>query len=506
MEISDKMLKLDVSLYGNMEPLTETLSKCRVRIFYKGLNRNRTFISDDFANQLISSLPYAPIKGIFDKDQLDFGDHGEMNSDGRVYGIVAADPEFAWEKHMDDDGVERDYCCATCILFTALYPEANLIPGKSQSMEIYRKGLTGEWKIWEGDMQPYYHFYTGHLLGLQTLGDEVEPCFEGSAFYSLSKDIKELMEYVKKNTQKEESTEMEKNVFKLSDCQKEELLFKALNTSSEGEMSYILDVYDEYALCRKENSVDYFRAYYTKNDNEDSVVVDKVEPCYVLDITESEKNALEAMRAIGSYTEIQAKIEEMNAQIESFTVDNNNLNEQLAAANQKINEFEKNSEEVENNSVNEETTEEVASENGAAAQVDEDNSAEIQAELDSYKLQIEEKDAEIARLNQLNSDITNEKSELENFKKAVDNEKKQSIITEFSNYLSEEQISSFNEKMNDYSVEDFKKEVCFAAYNSDNSIFSSKEEEKPDLIYKNTPKDMDSGALKLLNKHKGGNK
>jgi hypothetical protein len=50
MELNDSLLKLDVALYGKFEPLTDTLSKCRVRIFYKGLNRNRTFISDDFAN------------------------------------------------------------------------------------------------------------------------------------------------------------------------------------------------------------------------------------------------------------------------------------------------------------------------------------------------------------------------------------------------------------------------------------------------------------------------
>jgi len=50
MEISDSLLKLDVTIYGKAEPLTDTLSKCRVRIFYRGLNRNRTFISDDFAN------------------------------------------------------------------------------------------------------------------------------------------------------------------------------------------------------------------------------------------------------------------------------------------------------------------------------------------------------------------------------------------------------------------------------------------------------------------------
>lgn len=64
--------------------------------------------------------------------------------------------------------------------------------------------------------------------------------------------------------------------------------------------------------------------------------------------------------------------------------------------------------------------------------------------------------------------------------------------------------------MDDFSIEDFKKEVCFAAYNANSSILSSMKEEKeePDLIYKNTNKDTLSGAIKLLanHKNKGGNK
>jgi hypothetical protein len=46
----NNLRRLDVTLYGKVEQLTDTLSKCRVRIFYKGFNRNRTFISDSFAN------------------------------------------------------------------------------------------------------------------------------------------------------------------------------------------------------------------------------------------------------------------------------------------------------------------------------------------------------------------------------------------------------------------------------------------------------------------------
>ena len=49
-DISDNLpLNLDVSIYGENEKISDTLSKCRVRIFYKGLNRNRTYISEEFA-------------------------------------------------------------------------------------------------------------------------------------------------------------------------------------------------------------------------------------------------------------------------------------------------------------------------------------------------------------------------------------------------------------------------------------------------------------------------
>ena len=33
-------------------------------------------------------------------------------------------PNFAWEEHLDTDGVVRTYACVDCLLFTGLYPEA----------------------------------------------------------------------------------------------------------------------------------------------------------------------------------------------------------------------------------------------------------------------------------------------------------------------------------------------------------------------------------------------
>lgn len=518
MDIKDSMRRLDVTLYGNVETLTPTLSKCRVRIFYRGLNRNRTYIDDSFAQQLIDSLPYAPIKGIFDKDGLDFKDHGEDNTDGRIYGIIAADPNFAWEQHEDEDGIVREYACADVILYTALYPEANLISGKSQSMEIHRLGLTGEWKIWAGDKQPYYHFYKGHLLGLQVLGDEVEPCFEGSAFFSLYKDAKDLYDYLKNSKVKEESKKMDKNLFKLSDSAKCDLLWDALNSEADS-YTIVCDIYDEYAIGYDAVNRKYIRAYYTKDDNADNVTINSVEDCYIVDINAAEKAALDALKSLGSYSDIQSKVENSDAEIARITAEYESnavaLQEKIDTLTAELESYKKVEEEPKDDVQTDNAKNDDDDDDKKKKKDDDDNkkcdknsledaTADTTVELvSSYEAKLAEKDAEIARLNQVNSDITNEKSELENFKKSVDNEKKTGILNKFSAHLTETQITDYTAKMENYSVEDFEKEVCFAAYQSDASVLTKDTSKDSDLIWDNSGKSFETGALALLRKHTG---
>ncbi len=59
-------MNFEVQMYGEPTLLSDVLSKRRVRIFYKYENRNLTYITDDFAEELISSLPYTPVKGIYE--------------------------------------------------------------------------------------------------------------------------------------------------------------------------------------------------------------------------------------------------------------------------------------------------------------------------------------------------------------------------------------------------------------------------------------------------------
>ena len=495
---------LEVTLYSDLEPFSDTLSKGRVRIFYKGLNRNRTFISEDFANQLIQSLPYCPVKGIFNKEEVDYEDHGEDNTDGRIYGLVAAEPNFAWEDHMDSDGVIRTYACADVIYFTGLYPEAKIIPGSSQSMEIYRNTLKGEWKTWE-DGEPYYHFYSGSLLGLQVLGTMVEPCFEGAAFYSLKDNLEELIKYTKTLSEKEESVDMEKTLFRLSDNDKAELIAMALNPNFNEEgnwemSSIVLDVYDDYALIGNVKTGGYQRAYYTKDG--DNVTIGDVVDVYIVDVTATESAALEAMKSVGGTYEA--------------------ANTAYAAAAEEIETLKASLADVTAKYEATQTADTASAENTDSTDSNSDSNVDFTAQISSLETTIAEKDEAIAeatanysnleaekvRLENEKADLESERNNLLEFKKNVETAQKQEILAKYGEHLSDEAIENFKASIDTYSVEDFEKEVCVAAVKNSPSIFSKTKDQEPTLIYKNVDSDKGlTGMERLLEKHrKGGNK
>lgn len=469
--MESSILKFEVSMYGEIQKLTETLSRTRVRIFYRGMNRNRTYISEGFAQKLISSLPYAPIKGIFDQDAMDFEGHGEDNTDGRIYGIIPENPNFAWDKHLDDDGVEREYATADVYLFTGLYPEAKLIPGKSQSMEIYKKTFKGEWRISEEDNQPYFFFTDGCLVGLQALGDDCEPCFEGAAFFSLYNHIKECLNQFTKN--KKEGDKMNIADFRLSDNEKYDLIFTVLNPNytEEGGWAldyYIMDVYDEYALCKKKKDYSCVRAYYTKDNAADTVTLGEIVNVKIVDITESEAMALEAIKATaGNYETEKAEWETEKATYET---------EKTAHTEEKA------------------TLEATLEENKTA--------------IEEYTTKIAEIETEKATLEETKANYEKEIEDLKNFKSDVEQAQKDSVIEEFSNGLTDEKIQEFKDAMSNYSVSDFKKEVCMAAYEANKGLLNNNHAEE--LIYKNngsSDSKAESGAIRILRKNKkGGNK
>lgn len=451
--------EFSVQIYGDITPFNRVASKARVRIFYRGKNRNGTFITDQFAEKLISTLPYVPIKGIYSEYEEDYSDHGLSNDQGRIYGIVPENPNFAWEKHLDVDGVEREYACADVILFTSLYKEASEIAGKAQSMELYADSIEGSWQVIDG--QKYYVFTDACFLGLQVLGEDVEPCFEGAAFYKLISSFSKLIDDIDKITQSTGGKqEMEKLNFKLSDNEKFELLFMAMNPNCDAEHNFeisnmIGEVYDDYFISYNLGEDKTYKVFYTKN--EDSVEIGESEEVFVEYVTKAEKASLETIRTLNNNTyekaeEVFEKGQNFDAEVEKYEA------------------------------------EKVESENAISTLTQEKETVE------SQYVELTEK------YTAANDTINSQNEELETlraYKLNIEAQEKEEIINKYSERLDAEVLNSFREKASEMTAEALDKELAYTLIKSEPSIFSNSSQNN--RIPKPTPKTGIEGILDKYN-------
>lgn len=421
-----------VSVYGKLEKYNDVLSKGRCRIFYKYGNRNGTYITDEFSEKLLSTIAYAPVKGIYEYD--DFTDHGARRSEGRIYGIVPENPHLQWEEHEDEDGVARTYACVDVLIFTALYKEASDIIGKAQSMELYEPSLQYHREIIHG--QQYIVFDEGCFLGLQVLGKDVEPCFEGAAFFQLQENIEEVVKKIQEiemTYSKGGQKEMPQMNFKLSDSQKFDALWSLLNPNYTEEGNWtidyaICDVYDEYALAYSYENAQYERVYYTKNDETDSVALGEKVRVYVVDVTEKEKTTLDTLRDLNGGT---------------YELVNENLEHAQENA-ERISGFELKVTELENN---------IATLN-----------TEKSAVQSSYELEHQKVES-----------LTAENEGLKQYKLSIEAEQKNAVFTEYKDKLSEEILDTYREKAAEYSVADLDKELAYELKKTNFSFYEKKD-------------------------------
>lgn len=436
-----KINEFSVEVYGELSSYSDVASKARVRIFYKKGNRNGTWITDEFAEKLISTLPYATVGGIYSEEEQDFTDHGESRSQTKIYGIVPENPNVTWEKHLDKDGVEREYACADVLLFTARYPEAKNIVGKAQSMELYDKTLKYHKEIKNG--QVYAVFDDGCFLGLQALGDKHEPCFEGAAFYELQNNIESVIAQIKNYSKG--GQKMPKINFKLSDSEKYEAIWSLLNEdfneAGGWTVTYsICSVYDDYALVFSFEKNEYERVYYTKDNSTNDVALSDIVKVFIEDVTENEKHTLDALRVLngGTYEAVSETLANAETTAKNYT-----------DAQEEIRGFESKIVELEN-------------ENTTLNQKNEESEEEFKKkchELDEVNSELESKIAECEELN--------------TYKANVESEKKNAVIAEYEGKLSNEILDSYREKFGEYTVIDLDKELAYELKKSSPSVFTN---------------------------------
>lgn len=193
---------IDAPEFINLEQdaINPGISRCEIKVFYLGENRNHSYIDKNVAIQMANSLPGTPIVGAYRQDIEDFGDHGEVIhiEDGELtfscktipYGFVAPDAQVWFQKFVDTDDfgneIEREYLMTTGYLWTDQYPEVMqcITEGKGQSMELDGRTLDGHWATNNNTGIEFFIINDAIFTKLCILGDDVEPCFEGASVTS----------------------------------------------------------------------------------------------------------------------------------------------------------------------------------------------------------------------------------------------------------------------------------------------------------------------------------
>jgi len=426
------LLEFPISIYGEAEKVNDVLTKARCRVFYKLGNRNGTYITEEFSEELISTLHYVPVKGIYTGE--DYTDHGNSRTEGRIYGIVPENNNFAWESHVDEDGVERVYACTDVYLYSALYPEANEIIGKSLSMELYEPSLQYHMAIINGIK--YAVFDHGSFLGLQVLGDNVEPCFEGASFFSLQQSIEDAIQKIKEYSLGGES-EMFKLNFKLSDDQKFNCIWSLLNEEYNEEGNWtvtysISAVYDDYALAFNYSTGNFERVYYVKNDENDSLELGEKVVVYIIDVTENEKNTIDTLRHLNG---------------ETYDLVSDNLQNAEKNANDCA-EFSTKIEELNN------------------------ANSTLQTEIEKAQTKVTEMESQYTAAKEEISTLTAENDALKTYKKNVEDQAKEAVIAEYVAKLSDEVLNGYRDQLDSYTVEDLDMHLAYELKKSNPTVFT----------------------------------
>lgn len=422
------------------------ITKARARIFYKYKNRNGGFITDEFADHLLETLPGSPVKGIYDEDNGDYTDHGTSRTQGRAYGFVPeTNHNISYEEHLDEDGITRTYACADVYLWTSLYEEAIDILGSAQSMELYEPSVKGRWKNFGG--QRLFEYTEGSFLGLQVLGKKTEPCFEGSAFFALLEDLPQdflnslynsYLEFQLQTQKGEKDMDLNAIIFKLSDSQKANKIFLALN--AEEWKYYVHEVYDDYAIVYDYEAESFGRVFYEKDDEAETVTLTSdVEVMYAEFLTETERDTLNVLR-------------DLRITYEAAAEDFENMQKELEESAQKIEE-----------------------------------STLAFSTLSQEKEVVEET---LTETQQLVEELRTEVETLATYRAGVELAEKEAVFEKYEGQLDEVILNSYREKIDEFSNVELEKELAFELVKTNPSMFA----QTPRF----TPKDVPSSGLSAV--------
>ena len=438
---------IDSPEFINLQPLeiNPLMSSCEIKVLYLGENRNHSYITKDVATEMAKTLRGAPIVGYYKEEKDDFADHGErmiFDDEGikfecltRPYGFVAPDAKVWFQKFDDVDEfgntITREYLMTTGYLWTGQYEECKSVVegGKPQSMELDEESLEGHWSTNSKTGMDFFIINDAIFSKLCILGEDVEPCFEGSSITA---------------------PEVSKTFTKMDDNFKKTLyaMMQDLKFALEGGQKMIID--------EAETKV-----------TEPEVVETEAE------IT-AEETSIETEATVEEETtlETEESSEDKDTEDQSVLAENDNSIEDQSSQ-ENFTKADDKDEEEESKDAND------SKEDSESEEDDEDKEYKC-GESDKKEKSYSLLETELAETKAAYADLEQKYQVLVEFKKQIDNEKKDALINSFY-MLSDEDKADVIENKSNYSLDEIESKLSVICVrkrvNFDLEDTSKKEEE-----------------------------
>lgn len=446
----------------SVDEATGTYSRAKLKVFYKGETADHRFFSDEFANNLIETLPYTPVVSYYDEEKDDFVGHA---TNQQIYGIVDPLQEVKFENINGED-----WCVCDVVLYTER-PDlvgkiAQKIVGHKQSLELDPSSVKYVINYDEKKHFKNLEFTAGKFIGVSVLGNDQQPAFTGSEFFAYNENFEKKMQLLRdycesKKDQKDDggNTMNLQEFMKLSWGEISEKVNDAIfKEYCNDAYTYLVDMFDDRAIVRFYYYIDGSSKLIAinYNINEDGsislgevhevrVVYENVdEPSSITDYTEGTKTDTEQDpkgtdagsedNTEGSATEFANEEKPTEAPVEEAP---SNEPDPTNSSNDENNNFSANENE---------------SADTAQASSVESTPAQEKESVDDEQNSNTEKDSSFAAFTE------SERAEFE----ALKREEKITLVNSYKEDLTEEQYNDFLEKVDSFSKESLELEILKA--------------------------------------------
>ena len=236
------------------DSIQENFSRGKLKVFYKGETADHRYFSNEFAEELIKSLPYTPVVSYYDEEKDDFVGHA---TEQQILGIV--DPCVAPSFEECDDG--NTWCVCDVVLYTERPDKvgdlAKKIVGHKQSLELDPSSVKYVINYDERKHFKNIEFTAGRFVGVSVLGTDQKPAFTGSEFFAYDEQfeskMKILREYCETNTEIQ-SGGNEMNLQEFMTLSWGDISVKvdeAIRTEYQNDaFAYVIDMFNDCAIAR----------------------------------------------------------------------------------------------------------------------------------------------------------------------------------------------------------------------------------------------------------------